>query len=62
MSKLLDQDGVQRLWEAINAKFIDADELALALESIEPVQIEALSNAEIDAITGYEEPQQGGNG
>lgn len=61
MSKLLDQAGVQRLWTAIEAKFVDADELAAALQNIEGVTIEALTNADIDAITGYVAPVENNN-
>jgi len=50
--KYLDEDGVQRLWDAINAKFIDTDELTAA----GVVAIESMTNAEIDAITGYVPP------
>ena len=59
--KYLDETGVQRLWEAIEAKFTDIDELAAALTAA-GLEIQALTNEDIDAITGYEEPQQGGNG
>lgn len=47
--KYLDKDGVQRLWDAIEAKFIDNDELTNA----GIVGVEAISIAEIDAIIGY---------
>lgn len=59
--KYLDEAGVQRLWEAIEAKFTDIDELTAALTAA-GLEIQALTNEDIDAITGYEEPQQGGNG
>ena len=59
--KYLDETGVQRLWEAIEANFTDIDELAAALTAA-GLEIQALTNEDIDAITGYEEPQQGGNG
>ena len=48
--KVLTQEGVQRLWAAIEAKFIDVDEADF------DANYEPMSNAEIDAITGYEEP------
>ena len=57
MAKVLTEDGVRRLWAAIEAKFVDNDEIAAMLADIEPGTImEALTNAEIDAITGYVEP------
>ena len=56
--KVLTQEGVQRLWAAIEAKFIDNNEIAALLAEVEPgTLMEALTNAEIDAITGYVEPQ-----
>lgn len=58
-TKYLAEDGVRRLWAAIEQKFIDADELAAMLANIpfEPgtIQMEALTMPEIDAITGYSE-------
>ena len=57
--KVLTQEGVQRLWAAIEAKFIDTEEIADLLSEIEPgTAMEPLTNEEIDAITGYEEPQE----
>lgn len=57
MAKVLTEDGVRRLWAAIEAKFVDNDEISAMLAEIEPgTLMEALSNAEIDAITGYVEP------
>lgn len=57
MAKVLTEDGVRRLWAAIEAKFIDNDEIAAMLAEIEPGTVmEALTNPEIDAITGYVEP------
>lgn len=56
--KYLDKDGVQRLWDAIEAKFIDNDELTNA----GIVGVEAISIAEIDAITGYTPEQDNGGG
>lgn len=46
--KVLTEDGVRRLWAAIEAKFVDIDEADLA-------SYEAMTTADIDAITGYEE-------
>lgn len=54
--KYLDKEGVQRLWDAIEAKFIDNDELANA----GVVSVEAITLAEIDAITGYTPTQDNG--
>lgn len=57
--KVLTQEGVQRLWAAIEAKFIDTEEIEDLLSEIEPgTAMEPLTNEEIDAITGYEEPQE----
>lgn len=57
-TKYLTEAGVRRLWAAIEAKFVDNDEIAAMLSEIEPgAEIEALSNADIDAITGYVEPE-----
>ena len=56
-SKYLTETGVRRLWQAIEAKFIDVDELQAALVEVAPgTAMEALTNAEIDEITGYVEP------
>ena len=65
-TKYLTETGVRRLWAAIEAKFIDTDEIAAMLSEVDPaVVMEALTNAEIDAITGYVEPvtpqNEGGN-
>lgn len=64
--KYLTESGLQRVWAAIEQKFIDEDELAAALATVAPgTAMEALTNAEIDEITGYSEPAgepgQGGN-
>lgn len=66
--KYLTEAGVRRLWEAIETKFIDEEELSAALAEVAPgTAMEALTNAEIDEITGYVEPQtepdpnEGGN-
>lgn len=56
-TKYLTETGVRRLWAAIEAKFVDNDEIATMLSEIEPDTVmEALTNEEIDAITGYVEP------
>lgn len=55
--KYLDEDGVRRLWAAIEAKFIDINELPQ-----DGTIISALTNEEIDAITGYVEPNNNGGG
>lgn len=47
--KVLTQEGVQRLWAAIEAKFVDIDEAEF------DTAYEPMTNADIDAITGYEE-------
>ena len=49
--KVLTQEGVQRLWAAIEAKFIDVDEADF------DALYEPMTTAEIDEITGYEEPE-----
>lgn len=55
--KVLTQAGVERLWAAIEAKFIDINEIEDLLSEVEPgTAMEALTNEEIDAITGYVEP------
>ena len=61
--KYLTEAGLQRVWAAIEQKFVDEDELSAALAEVAPgTAMEALTNAEIDEITGYVEPvQQGGN-
>ena len=60
--KYLTEAGLQRVWAAIEQKFIDEDELAAALAEVAPgTAMEAMTNADIDEITGYVEPQQGGN-
>ena len=57
MAKVLTEDGVRRLWAAIEAKFVDNDEISAMLAEIEPgTLVEALTNEEIDTITGYIEP------
>lgn len=64
MAKYLDRTGLARLWAAIEAKFVDNEEIEELLSEVEPgTTIEALTNAEIDAVTGYvepETPQEGG--
>ena len=58
-TKVLTQAGVERLWAAIEAKFIDTTEIEALLSAIQPGDtIEALTNAEIDTITGYVEETQ----
>ena len=57
----LDQAGLDRLWAAIEQKFIDATELAAALSEV-GLDIEPLSYADIDAITGYIPPVEENNG
>lgn len=62
--KYLTENGVRRLWAAIEQKFIDNSELTAGVrEMIDDslVDAEAMSNADIDAITGYVEPEQAGN-
>ena len=57
-TKVLTQAGVERLWAAIEAKFIDTTEIEALLSEIQPGDtIEALTNAEIDTITGYVEEE-----
>ena len=61
--KYLTENGVRRLWAAIEQKFIDNAELTAGVrEMIDDslVDAEAMSNADIDAITGYVEPEQVG--
>lgn len=50
--KVLTEEGVRRLWAAIEAKFIDVDESEFF------DNYEAMTTADIDAITGYEEPAE----
>ena len=50
--KVLTEEGVQRLWAAIEAKFIDASEFDFETNYV------PMTNADIDAITGYEEEQE----
>ena len=52
--KVLTQAGVERLWAAIEAKFIDINEIEDLLPEVEPgTAMEALTNEEIDAIKKY---------
>lgn len=54
VTKFLSEEGVKRLWAAIEAKFIDTQEIADLLVNVKPGEdMEALTNPEIDAITGY---------
>lgn len=56
-NKFLTEAGVRRLWEAIEAKFVDNDELAALFSTIKPgTNVESLNDADIDAITGYSQP------
>lgn len=61
--KYLTENGVRRLWAAIEQKFIDNGELTQGVQAMiddSLVDAEAMSNADIDAITGYVEPEQAG--
>lgn len=58
-TKFLTEDGVRRLWAAIESKFIDNDEIEALLAEVTPgTEMVALTNSEIDAITGYVEPEE----
>ena len=55
-TKFLTEDGVRRLWAAIEAKFLDASEIETIIENLptgEGDDMIALTNKEIDDITGY---------
>lgn len=55
--KYLSEDGVRRLWAAIEAKFIDGDEIADILAEVQPgEEMIAMTNEDIDAVTGYVAP------
>ena len=55
--KYLSEDGVRRLWAAIEAKFIDGDEIAEMLAEVQPdEEMVAMTNEDIDAVTGYVAP------
>ena len=55
--KVLTEDGVRRLWAAIEAKFIDGDEIQELLAEVQPgEEMVAMTTEDIDAITGYVEP------
>lgn len=55
--KYLSEDGVRRLWAAIEAKFIDGDEIADMLAEVQPgEEMIAMTNEDIDAVTGYVAP------
>lgn len=55
--KYLSEDGVRRLWAAIEAKFIDGDEIADMLAEVQPgEEMVAMTNEDIDAVTGYVAP------
>lgn len=59
--KYLTENGVRRLWAAIEQKFIDNNELTAGVQNMiddSLIDAEAMSNADIDAITGYVEPAQ----
>lgn len=57
--KVLTEDGVRRLWAAIEQKFIDTSEIESILTEIQDdIEMVPLTTAEIDAITGYTEPEQ----
>lgn len=57
--KYLTESGVRRLWAAIESKFIDNDEIEALLSEVTPgTEMIALTNSEIDAITGYTEPEE----
>ena len=62
MAKVMTEDGVRRLWAAIEAKFIDTTEIESFLAEITPgVEMVPMSNIDIDNITGYVEPQENDN-
>ena len=55
--KYLSEDGVRRLWAAIEAKFIDGEEIADMLAEVQPgEEMVAMTNEDIDAVTGYVAP------
>lgn len=60
-SKFLSEEGVRRLWAAIEAKFIDMTELddIIAELPVGTADMIALTNGEIDAITGFVGPLDG---
>lgn len=60
-SKFLSEDGVRRLWAAIEAKFVDMTELdgIIAELPVGTADMVALTNGEIDAITGFVESLNG---
>lgn len=53
--KYLSEDGVRRLWAAIEAKFVDNDEISSLLAEAE-ADMTAMTNEDIDAVTGYVAP------
>lgn len=56
-TKYLTESGVRRLWAAIEAKFIDGEEIADILAEVQPGEaMVAMTNEDIDAITGYVAP------
>lgn len=57
-TKYLSEDGVRRLWAAIEAKFMDADEIDAIIADLPTgtADMVALTNGEIDEITGYVGP------
>lgn len=55
--KVLNEDGVQRLWTAIEAKFMDREEVSAMLQELPAGQtMVPLTTEEIDAVTGYVAP------
>ncbi len=59
MSKYMTLEGIQRFWKGVEQKFIDEAEMAAQTrEFIEAnkINVEAISDEELDAITGYSIP------
>ena len=59
--KYLTENGVRRLWAAIEQKFIDDSELQRGIQNAIDdglTDAEAMTFADIDAITGYQEPSE----
>lgn len=55
--KVLSEDGVQRLWTAIEAKFMDREEVSAMLQELPAgTTMVPLTTEEIDVVTGYVAP------
>ena len=63
-TKFLNEDGVRRLWAAIEAKFLDGEEIADIIANLPAgtCDMVAMTYEDIDNITGYVAPVPVDNG